>query len=367
MAMGEITQWLGRHKGLGWVLLAVLVALFWLWRGELYQAAGEAPAAEPGVGPSAAEWRLEVTELVAEPYRPRLRLQGQLQPWRRLEVRARITGTVTRLPELGQRVAEGEALLGISPDDRQARLARAEADLALRQAELTAAERLRRNNLTAETDYLARRAALTQAEAALAAIRLELEHSRVPAPFAGSVDRLPLELGDVVQPGDSLLTLVDTAYLTLQADVPQQQVAGLAPGLPVSAVLLDGRELSGELGFVAQAADAATRSYALEARLANPDGWRVAGASAGLDIRLPEQRAHRLSPALLSLDEDGRPGVRVVDEDQRLRFLPVRLFSITPDTAWVGGLPERVRVVTRGGGFAELGERVAVAEREAAP
>ncbi|MBL1377835.1 efflux RND transporter periplasmic adaptor subunit [Zobellella iuensis] len=364
MTAGNIGQWCERHKKWGWWLLVLALALFWLWRGELYRARAEAPQPQAPVavaGPS-----VEVTWLEAEPYQPHILLQGQLLPHRQVVLRARLGAAVTTLPQLGQAVAEGDTLLALSEDERRANLARAQAELALRQAEVAAAERLRRNNLVSETDYLGLKAAAAAARAGLEAARLALDHTRVTAPFAGSVDALPVELGDFVQAGDPLLTLVDVASLKLTAQVPQQQVAQLRPGLPVTAVLLDGRELEGELTFVARSADSQTRSYALEARLGNPQQWRVAGASAGLRIALPARPGHRLSPALLALDERGRPGIRALDDHNRVRFMPVTLLAITPEQAWVEGLPARVRLISRGAGFAVEGDEVRVAEREPA-
>ncbi|PSJ47494.1 efflux transporter periplasmic adaptor subunit [Zobellella endophytica] len=358
-------QWLNEHRQLGWWLLIGLVAVFWLWRGELYQAQ-EQLAEVQGTPQAPRLTMVEARWLQARRYRPELVLQGQLLPARQVSLRARINAIVVRVPVLGERVAEGELMLALSEDDRRGNLLRAEAELALQQAEVTAAERLRRNNLVSETELLAQKAAAAAARAALDSARLALAHTRVTAPFAGSIDALPVEAGDVVQAGDELLTLVDVSALKMTAQVPQQQVAGLEPGLPVTAVLLDGQALEGTLTFVARSADPQTRSYALEARFDNPRQWRVAGASASLHVRLPEQPAYRLSPALLTLDGDGRPGVKTVDEANRVRFMPVTLLGITPGAAWVGGLPARVRLITRGAGFAAQGEEVTVTEREPA-
>lgn len=353
--------WVKRHQTLAWWLVVLALGTLWLSCGELYQAAGQPP--EPGPAAAPATFRLQVTTLAAEPYQPRRVVQGQLQAGQQLVVRARVEGLVEQLPELGRAVSPGDQLLALSVDDRKAGLARAEAERTLRRAELAAAERLRRQGLLAETDYLMRKSAAAQAEAALIQARLELDYSRPVAPFAGRVDHRQVELGDYVRVGDALLTLVDASELKLLAQVPQQQVAELKPGLAVTAGLLDGRELEGTLTFVASAADTATRSFAVEARFANPQGLRLAGASAELRMALPPRPAHRLSPALLTLDERGRPAVPVVDAQSRLQLLPVTLLAITPDNAWVTGLPEQARVVTRGAGFVAEGEPVAVREQ----
>jgi multidrug efflux system membrane fusion protein len=85
---------------------------------------------------------------------------------------------------------------------------------------------------------------------------------------------------------------------------------------------------------------------------------RAAGGSASLSIQLPEQQATFISPAYLGLDDDGRPGVKFVDADNRVVFETVRLLSVSTDGAWVAGLPPEIRLITRGGGFVSPGEQV---------
>lgn len=370
MAVNRAKQWLTRHKKWGGVLLVLLVLLFWLWRGELYQAQdadSAAPVTESGQTKEAERFYVEVRQFHAEPYQARVLLQGQLMPAHSLVLRAQVSGTLLKRPVLGQQTAADEVLITLSDDGRKAGLTQAKADVVLRQAEVNAATRLRRSQHLSETDYLSVKAAAAASKAALGRAQLALVHTQITAPFAGSIDALPVEEGSFVQVGDELLTLVDASQLKLSATVPQQQVADLTVGLPVTAVLLDGRELSGQLSFIAQAADQQTRSYALEAKLDNSDGWRVAGASAGLHILLPAQPAYRLSPALLALDDNGRLAVKVVDDQNRMQRVAINLLSITPDEAWISGLADSARLITRGAGFVSEGEHVNIRLQEPKP
>ena len=372
--------WVARHKKLSWGILVLMLLIFWLWRGELYQAQSQAPAANEQsatpvnatsvnaeVSNAAKLFFVEAREFYAEPYQAEVLLQGKLAPIHSVNLRAQISGTVLARPELGQSVAKNDALISVSDDGRGVELEQAQADLALRQAQLSAGARLRAQKHISETDYLSLKAAAVSAKAAVASAQLAVSNSQIAAPFAGQVDSLPVELGGFVQVGDELLTLVDVSRLKLTAHVPQQAVLKLNVGLPVRAVLLDGRELNGKLDFIAQAADDQTRSFALEAKLDNPDGWRVAGASVGLHIQLPKQDAIRLSPALLALNKQSQVGVYLLDEQDRMQWQPVGLLSITTEEAWVSGLPNRVRLVTRGADFVQVGAVVNVRLAKPAP
>ena len=50
-----------------------------------------------------------------------------------------------------------------------------------------------------------------------------------------------------------------------------------------------------------------------------------------------------------------------MDEQDIVRFYPARIVRSEPDAVWLGGLPERLRVITTGQGFVAAGEQVEVA------
>lgn len=345
------------------IVLAVLLVL-WVLLGDRQAFQGEAP--EAAAVSEAGKARVEYTLLEAEPHRGEVQAQGQLLPWSEVELRARVSGVVTRrLVEEGQRVSAGTLLLEIDQEDLPAQLARSAAELAVRQAELEGAERLQGRQLVSANELLRLKASVAQARADEAALRQQLAHTRPKAPFDGVLNRVDADPGDLLQVGDVYAHLVDDSRLRASAWVGQREVLQLEEGQSVRVSLLDGSMLQGVVNFVASRASESTRSYRVEVTVDNPERRRIAGASASLAIQLPEQPAHRFSPALLVLDAEGRMGVKYLDDDNRVRFGAVRLLSATTSEAWVAGLPDTVRLITLGGGFVEPGDDVeAVAARE---
>jgi membrane fusion protein, multidrug efflux system len=343
-------------------LLAIVIALLlllWLFSGDLFRAQDRAAPDQPVTDNGLA--KVEIHWLEAEPMQRQHVVQGQVEPWRRVELRAQVNAQVLRLDrDKGDQVEQGQLLLSLSPDDRPAQVARGEAEVRQRQSEVKAAQRLRERSLVSANELLRLQSELAKASAELDSARQQLRNTRISAPFAGVYDQRQVELGGAVQPGQSLLTLVDISQLRVSAQVAQQQVTQLRLGQPVRVELLDGRELTGELHFIAAAADPGSRSFRIEVRVANPELQRLAGASATLHIDTGETLAHRLSPALLSLDEAGRHGVKWVNAAQRVEFTAVELLSVDNQGAWVSGLPQRVALITLGQGFVEPGQAVRV-------
>ncbi|PSF04716.1 efflux RND transporter periplasmic adaptor subunit [Marinobacter fuscus] len=346
-----------KWSSLGLSLLVVVVLVIWMMTGEVKVASTEVP--EVPEAEEKAPTRVEVTTLTAQTYQPELKLQGQLEPWQSVQVSARVAGTVESLGvQLGQEVKAGKVLATLSLDGRDAVVSRWQASIRKLEADLSAARKLRARNLTAETDILRLESELAAARAELASARLAVAHLEPEAPFDGVVNRRDVEPGSLVQVGSPMFELVQIDRLKASGQVPQQSVARVQPGQAVNIELLDGTRLAGVVSFVASAANPETRSFAVEVVVENPDRLRAAGGTANLGIRLPEQKAQFISPAYLSLDDTGRPGVKFVNGQDKVEFASVSLLSVSTEGAWVAGLPDEVRLITRGAGFVASGEQV---------
>ena len=78
------------------------------------------------------------------------------------------------------------------------------------------------------------------------------------------------------------------------------------------------------------------------------------------EMRIPTETvtAHLLSPAILTLDEQGRIGINCVDDDDIVRFYPVALSGNEVQGIWISGLPERVEIIVVGQEFVRAGDKV---------
>lgn len=345
-------------------MLAIGLALavtVWMLSGALVGASRKAQSANDGIQSDAPipVMKVLVSESEAARIDREVEVQGQLEPRRRVVLRAETEGKVERLPvEKGDRVEAGAVLVELSEDDRPAQLARAQAEVAARQLELSAFETLGTQGMQARTQIKTAQAALANAEAELARLQVDIERLRIRAPFAGVVETREIELGSLLQRGDDVLELVDNSRLKAVGHVPQQSAGSLQLGQPVTVELLDGTLAEGRLTYIAQMADAQTRSFRVEAEIPNPELKLASGVSAELRIKLGEETGHFVSPAVLTLDDQGQIGVRAVDSNDQVHFYPISLVRTESDGVWVSGLPAQLRIITRGQGFVSEGEQV---------
>lgn len=362
-----------RSSILAALVLSAGLAL-WLGSRPLQEALGlgsARPASEPPAGQGPIERppiAVRVRDSVARPVAPEITINGVTEPARAVELRAEVAGRVVATPVAqGAQLAAGDPIVLLDPRDRPARIRELEARLAQRELEYEAASRLGARGFQAETRVAEARAALEEVRARLAAERLELERTTIRAPFAGRLERRHVELGDFLEIGQKVGLLVEPRPFLVVGRAPETVVGRLAPGLPGTARLADGRELEGRLRFVASQAEGATRTFRVELEISEPPEDLPAGMTARLTVRLPEVAAHQLPAGVLVLDDEGRLGVRYVDAEGRARFASVSIVRSEGGSLWLMGLPEQARVVTVGQGFLSEGQPVrAVGETDGA-
>lgn len=336
--------------------LLVLVLVIWLAFGN-FQRFQTTPPDAPAQ--SEAGSRVEIAIQQSTPFIPQQIVQGQLTAERETALRANVAGFVTEKPvSQGSRVEAGDTLLVLDNDALPERLQQARDELAVAEAEYAGARNLRQRELISQPELLRLQSALSASAAQVAQLQNQLDDSRPTAPFEGVLNRVQVELGDLLQPGEEWAQLVDDRRLKGAAWVSQQQVGDLSVGLPVTARLLNGDQLEGELTFISHRAEEATRSFYIEAILDNPAGKRLAGGSAELTITLPPRQVHTLSPALLSLNGEGQLAVKHVDDHDQVQQTVVNLVSADIQRAYVTGLPDPLRLITLGAGIVEVGETV---------
>jgi membrane fusion protein, multidrug efflux system len=245
-------------------------------------------------------------------------ISGSLDPYRVVEVRAQLPGTIERVfVDRGVPVREGQVLALHDPATVRGQLAGADAAVAAARSavlaathEEEAAEALYPEGALSERDLrqarsaaAAARAELKAAEARLVEAREAEARVRVTAPVAGVVSRRAVSAGEAVSPGQPLFTVVDTDTLELAARVPAHQIAGVAVGKRVvfSIDAYPGRRFEGYIARVDAVADAATRQVAVYTYLPNDRGELVGGLYATGRI---------LSEAADSVVSVSREGVR---------------------------------------------------------
>ena len=354
-----------------WLIAAGLTVALAAWLSSPYVLpAKEVPEAEndPVVRSDAdAAMKVQTRLSSAEEVRRELVLNGRSQASRRVTLRAEIDGRVINLPlEKGVSVGAGALIAELDQRDKQAWVDRASAMLEEQRIGYEAARKLGQKGFQAETKVAQARAQLEEARATLEQSRLQLDHCSIEASFAGVLEDRLVEIGDFVQKGDAVAEIVELDPLIVKADIPEMHYHHISGDTLAEVVITGFGTRTGKVRYVASEADENTRTFEIEIELDNPDFALPAGISAAVELAFNNEPAHRISPSLLTLDDAGRVGVKIVDALGIVAFKPAQIIKSDADHVWLAGLPDDIEIITIGQGFVRPGQKVdAVREEQA--
>jgi len=187
-------------------------------------------------------------------------------------------------------------------------------------------------------------------------------YPKIVAPFSGYLETLRVNEGDFLNTGAVCAALIDPDPMLIVADIAEKDIAQVELGSEASAKLISGRHISGEVTFIASSADKNTRTFRVEISVDNKDRTIRDGVSAEIYIKGKQEAAHKISPAILSLNDQGKLGVRTVTADNRVEFKEINILEDTNSGMWVSGLGEEARIITLGQEYVFQGQTVNVKE-----
>src|SRR5690606_2933887 len=346
------------------VITALVIALAagaWILSGQFELSGSDEPQSPAATAEAREEQPLEVRvrQFTSGQYRPQVTVSGRTEAVRRVVLRAQTAGQIEELGAAkGSPVREGDLIARIGVRDRQARLAEAEALVAQRRAELNAARQLAEKGYRARTQLAADEAAHDQAMARLKQIQVEIEEPRIRAPFDGVLEERAVEIGNYLEPGNDVATVVDLDPILVVGSLNERAIGGISVGTPGRARLATGETVEGKVRYISSVANPETRTFRIELEVENGEGRVRDGVTAELILPGRPIEAHKIPASLLTLSDIGELGVKAVDDSGRVSFLPVSVLADEQGGTWVDGLPETVDLITVGQEFAVDGELV---------
>jgi len=308
---------------------------------------------------------VSVSQPIEEPVQDMLEFTGLISGVDSVEVRARVTGYLTKVAFTdGALVKAGDLLFEIDPREYQAAVLRGEGDVARLRAQLARAEsEVARNQALRPSGAASAReleraiadrgAAEGELKAKLAQLemaRLDLEFTRVTAPVAGRVSRAEITAGNLVVVGASggpLLTSVvslDPVYVNFDADeraLVRLRRANIARSgaarpenvravdAPVLVALADENDFKqrGTIDFIDNQIDPSTGTIHVRAVLPNPDRLLAPGLFVRVRVPIGDPRPGVLvTDRAIGTDQD-RKYLLIVNDKNVVEYRPVTLGS----------------------------------------
>jgi membrane fusion protein (multidrug efflux system) len=257
---------------------------------------GEARSGGPGFSPEA---RVEVVLVDPEPLRDVVEIPGQLESEQGVAVGSEIEGIVASIEfQEGQTVATGDVLVRLRDEEQRARLAEAEAQLALAREVYQRTQELVKRNISSAAQFDRAVAELGVARARVEVARLQVERTDIRAPFAGVVGARLVSVGERVREETPLAQLDAIDKLQLVFSLPEVAVAVVHPGLPVHIRVAPFPDefFEGEVFFVSPTLDPVGRRIVLKAWIPNPGHRLRPGLFATIEAEVSRREDALLVP-----------------------------------------------------------------------
>ena len=349
-------------------IVVLIAAAVWVGTGKFSSVGSEADAQETAAAAEApaAPVQLRTVAAVAPTftqYAREIRLSGVTEADKQAVLAARSSGIVASLgAKQGQDVPSDTLILQLEGADVIAGVETARSALDQAKEKLSIGEALFQKGSLAEFELTSRRAAASAADGALAQAQAALDRLQLKAPFAGTVDSVEVEVGESVQSGTPIATLLSLDPIVVKAEVSERDVGSVSNGSRAMVRLVNGIEMEGIIRHVAMQASDTTRTFAVEVALPNADHKIPSGMTAEVSLYAAKQEAVFVPRSIITISDTGDLGLRVVGDDKIASFAKITILDDGDQGLVVMGVPKDKLVIVAGQDLVNNGDKVDVKE-----
>ena len=187
---------------------------------------------------------------------------------------------------------------------------------------------------------------------------VELNRTEVKAPFSGFIEQI-VKPGNFLERGQVCATIIQLNPILFVAEVPEFNINKVETGQDVDIRLVTGEFVNGKLTFVSKSASPSTRTCKVESQIDNKNGLVRDGITAEMTIKTKLVMAHKISPSILLLNDEGKIGIRSVENDI-VKFHNITILEDSESGLWITGIPKELELIVQGQGFVEDGQKVLI-------
>ena len=189
-------------------------------------------------------------------------------------------------------------------------------------------------------------------------IDLDIENTLISAPFDGIITEKYIEISDYVTPGTILLTIVNLNPIKIQGYLSEFDINKVKKNTKAIIENSNGIRKEGKITFISPSAETSTRTFEITIEAENSDLSYKSGITTSIIIEGSELQAHKISPSILTLKDDGSVGVKALSKENIVLFYQIQKVKDTVDGMWVSGLPNEVNLIISGQEYVTIGQLI---------
>ena len=307
--------------------------------------------------------KVVVKKLQKESFTKTLKFSGFSEASRIVIIKSQVEGKVSSKSfEKGKFYKAGSQLVLIDPEDKIARLKEMEALLNQRKKEYEVAEKLFKKGFRSEVKLSESRTNFENALALYEKSQVELNNTKILIPFDSTIEDSFIELGDYVKKGDKIAKIVDLDPIFVKVNVTENVINNLKLNQTTSTIIAN-KSYEGLISYISKTSDPLTRNFRVEIKINNKQKQIISGLSSDVRIELSKEDAYFIPSSLISLDDQGKIGIKVVQE-KKVLFLTIDIISDTGNGYWVNSNSknnlEDYMLITQGHEYVIEGEKVVI-------
>jgi len=243
---------------------------------------------------------------------------GSLVAVQGVMIAAEMTGKMVKITfEPGSMVKAGDLLVQQDTAAEEAELRSAEATVGLTRLTFERARRLLAEGTFSQAEYDKADAEYKQALAQTDNIRAVIAKKTIRAPFSGLLGIRLVNLGQMLSPGDEIVSLQALDPIFANFSLPQQQFPRIRPDLEVRVETdaLPGEIIRGKITAINPQVETATRNIMVQATVPNGNQHLRPGMFVNVTVLLPEHDTTLVIPATAVLNAPYSDSVFIVEND----------------------------------------------------
>jgi membrane fusion protein (multidrug efflux system) len=282
---------------------------------------------------------------------------SQIKSVRNIEIRAQEKGFLQKIyVDEGQFVKAGQLLFKIMPTMYEAELLKAQAEQKSAEIELKNTKTLADKDIISRNEQAVAQSKLQAAKAEVALAKLHLSFTEIRAPFDGTIDRIPLKLGSLIEEGELLTSLSDNSQMFAYFNVSepeylqyQTQVKNRAD-TKVNLILADGESFKykGNVELIESEFNNETGNIAFRARFPNSGKLLRNGETGQIQMLVPLKNAIVI-PQKATYEIQDKKYVFIVDKNDKVNSKEIKITGEMTDLYVISdGLTENDKILLDG-------------------
>lgn len=309
---------------------------------------------------------IQVEALKKQDFNHFIEVQGNIDAEENTTALNQQPGIVTAIyVKVGDHVTKGQ-LLGLTQTTAalEDQVRSTETQLALAKTAFEKQERLWEQKIGSEIQYLQAKTQKEAAESGLAALKKQVEMTKIIAPISGTVDAVNLRVGDMAAPSQLMpgIRIINTQNLKVKAKLADSDFGKIKQGDKVAIEFPDiNKTVQSTVSYVSKTIDPRSRTFQVDVNLPSGSDY-AANLIAKLKINDAKMKDVLLVPTnVIQKSEDGKYVLVAVD-DKGVKIAHKKMVETGADyggtTVITKGLDEGDQVITFGYSEVVDGQRI---------